>query len=294
MPTAAVAGQLALGDHVCWRFDDDDQLLDAMAGFVASGVNANHKVVYFTEALLPPALTAGLAARGVPLHAGQVDVWPARQRYLTGGRFDPDAMLRTLEDLVARARAEGYLGLRLVGDMGWAVAHPPGVEHLPRYETRINRVFLDGQALAVCLYDRRTFDEATLRQVSRAHPASTPSTVAGSEWVPLLRIHRTAHPYGLRLVGEADLTNRHGLAGALDALLEAVPDTTVPPVIDLTGLRFADGATAGLLLRTAELAPAGLHLIGCQPAVAVLLRCLDAANVPGILVTTVREQGGAV
>ncbi|WP_186316098.1 STAS domain-containing protein [Catellatospora sichuanensis] len=122
------------------------------------------------------------------------------------------------------------------------------------------------------------------RQVTHAHPASTGSS-AEAGWSPLLRIRRTRHPYGLRLTGEADLSNQQALAAALDAVLDRQPDPAAPILIDIAGLWFADAATATLLGQLALRAPAGVHLAGAQPAVETVLDRLGLTQLSKIRLT---------
>jgi hypothetical protein len=221
-----------------------------------------------------------------------VQILPARPAHLSTGRFEPSRMLDCLAGHVERADAEGFPGLRLVGDMAWALGELVDAEGLADYEAQVNRLYLDGRAMGVCLYDRRVFDADLLRQVTRAHPAAVTEAVSG--WTPLLRIRRTTDPYGLLLVGESDLSNRQAVAAALDAVLVAQPDPCVPIVVDVAGLRFADGATAALLGRLALRGPAGVHIVGCHGALQTVLDRLGVTQLPGICITRVaRPAGGA-
>jgi hypothetical protein len=262
-----IAGRLQRGDHVCAFVDDVHDGLDLMAQTVVAGLDAGEKVMVFTAALLPVAVRAGLHARGVTVPQDrQVQVLPAREAYLPSGRFEPPRMLDSLAGRIDQATADGFAGLRLVGDMTWALDRPAGVEQLAGYEAHVNQLYLDGRALGICLYDRRAFRADLLRQVAEAHPTMT-SPGAEADWAPLLRIRRTADPYGLRLTGDADLSNRRALAAALDQQ----PDPATPILIDVTELRFADAGTAGLLGRLALQAPAGVHLTGARAVVETVL-----------------------
>jgi hypothetical protein len=57
-----------------------------------------------------------------------------------------------------------------------------------------------------------------------------------------LRILRTSDPYGLRLVGESDFSNRQCLDDAVRAVLTEQPDPSCPIRIDVEELRYADAA----------------------------------------------------
>jgi hypothetical protein len=285
---ADLVERLQLGDHVCAFIDGRDDGLELIARTVAAGLADGDKVMVFTESLLPAAVFAGLRARGVPVErvgqAGQVRLLAARNAYLPDGWFDPRRMLDSLVEEIDRAVAEGYRGLRLVGDMVWALDETAGVEQLAWYEAQVNRVYMQGRALGLCLYDRRAFGSQLLQEVACAHPAVT-GVGAGTGEVPLLRIRRSSDPYGLRLTGEADLSNRQAVAAALEGLLAEQPDPDEPIVVDVAGLRFADVATVALLAGLALRVPAGVQLTGCHGAVSLVADRLGVARIPGIRLT---------
>ncbi|MEJ3746782.1 MEDS domain-containing protein [Actinomycetes bacterium KLBMP 9797] len=296
MANPSAIEQVRLGDHVCWAFSGDDQRLDAMARLVAAGVRQGEKVLYLTESLLPTALLAGLAARGLyaeeALERGQLDVRRAQETYLAGGRFDPDASVDTFAGHIERAHDEGWAGLRIVGDMAWALSARSGADQLARYEARLNRLFLEGRALAVCQYDQRLFSAAELRRASDAHTGTTVVSM-NNHWRPLLRMRRTAEPPGLRLAGEADLSNRRALASVLDTLVRDHAENDAPIVIDLADLRFADAAAVGLVLRAGAVAPAGVHVVGCAPPIARTFALLGADELTNLTIGDSETTGGS-
>jgi hypothetical protein len=287
---AGMVEQVQLGDHVCAFVDGTDDRLDVMAQSVVAGLAAGDRVMVFTEALLATAVLAGLEARGVPVdparRTGQVQILPARDAYLAAGRFEPHRALDSLVGHIDRAAAAGYPGLRLVGDMAWALDEPAGTEQLAGYEAHVTRLYLDGRALGICLYDRRAFGTDLLRQVACAHPTtSTPGSRRANGWAAVLRIRRTSDPYGLQLIGEADLSNRQSVASALDAVLDQQPDPAVPIVIDVAALRFADVATGALLGRLTLRAPAGVHITGCHGALETVLDHLGVTQLAKLRLT---------
>jgi ABC-type transporter Mla MlaB component len=249
-------------------------------------------VMVFTESVPPTGVLADLERRdilsGRESRTGQLQVLPAREAYLLAGRFEPAGFLDSLLGHVEQASLNGYPGLRLVGDMAWALSGPAGVQQLAGYEAQVNHLYLDGRALGVCLYDRRAFDGDLLQRVTCAHPATCPTAV-GTGWVPLLRMRRTSDPYGLRLTGEADFSTGPALAAALEAVVDQLPDPATPIHVDLAGLRFADAATAALLTRLAQRAPASVHLLGCHGPVARVLDCLGVTALPTVRLSRAAE-----
>lgn len=282
--SAGAREELGLGDHVCVFTESVDQRVDAMAAVVAAGLRGGDLVMVVTDCLPPPELAAGLVARGVAvtagLRSGHVQLVSARDVYLPTGRFEFESLYESMAGLVTQTLAAGYPGLRLVADMTWTLAAPAGLGQLAGYEAAVNRLLLDGQAFGACLYDRRGLDADLVRAVTCAHPATT--SRFHPAWEPLLRIRRSQRPYGLALAGEVDASNRQALFTALDAIADELPDRAAPIVIDVNGLRFADAASGGALAELAGRAPAGVRVVGCHGAVAVVLDQLDVGRLPGV------------
>ena len=181
MADAALVDRLVPGDHVCWTFADDLDRRRLIAAYVRIGLRDHHKVVYLTSALDADKAVAELRRERIDapaaLTSGRLLVACADDTYLASGAFDPEAAQAMFAAEVGRAREEGYAGLRALGDMAWAVWGKPGSEQLAGYERQVNRLYADGYAMAVCLYDQRLFAEPLLSELARAHPATvTPGT----------------------------------------------------------------------------------------------------------------------
>jgi anti-anti-sigma regulatory factor len=263
-------GSLRLGDHVCCWYREDEVRTRAVAAYVAAGLRHGDRTVYFTDTVPVADVLAGLRRFGVPATAwesGQVRVVTAAETYLAGGGFDPVATIEGWAGETARARADGYRGLRAIGDMAWAARPVPGVDRLPWYEAAVNRVFAEGHSGAMCLYDERTLGPERRRALTAAHPANVE---AAEHWAPALRLSRG--PGRMTLAGEVDVANRDAVA----ALLEHVcAETDGPVTVDVTGLRFVDAVTARLLAGAAAGRPGGVRVVGASP---LLTRLIEAGT----------------
>ncbi|MBU2665110.1 MEDS domain-containing protein [Actinoplanes bogorensis] len=280
----ALLDRLELGDHVCWTIDDDTVRLDEIVGVLHGGLLARHKVVFSGDD--PDIVVTALERRGVRvrevLGSGQLTAATPESSYLAGGGFDAEGTLELWHGEKERARAEGYLGLRVVGDMNWATRGVPGAERLEWYEGRVNKNFADGYIMGVCAYDRRVFDALQLRRLALSHPAAA-GPLLPFDPETSLRIRTTEQPYGLWLSGEADMSNRHALKAMVE---EAYREREGRPVItlDVTALRFADTAAARVLLHSAAtLGP--MQVVGCSPVLLRLLQFHGAESIPGLTVT---------
>jgi len=271
--------QVALGDHVCWTVDDDATRMTAIAGFVRAGLNAGQRVIYCGDE--PEAVLAGLERHGVgaraALEQGLLRATTAEAAYLTGGVFDPELTMALWRATIDRARSEGCPGIRVVGDMTWASRRVPGAERLPWYEAQVNSVFMEGFVAGVCAYDRRRFDPLALRRLGWAHPGSA-ATRLPFEPASALRARRVRDPYGLRLAGEVDLSNRDALRAVIEHLYDEQPAATV----DVHDLTFADTAASRILVDAA--ARGTLRLVGVSTPLRRLLDFHGAAAVPSLTV----------
>ncbi|WP_328460899.1 MEDS domain-containing protein [Actinoplanes sp. NBC_00393] len=262
MAESSLLDRLTPGDHVCLIFDDEPLRTRSVAAYIRAGLRDHHRILYYGPG--GDRVEEELTTQGI-------DVRPALDRgqlrfggeYLRGGVFDPEATFASWQAEIRETAAAGYRGMRAVGDMSWARNQG---KQLFRYEARVNRIFAEGFAMGVCLYDRRLFSEDRLRRVTGTHP-TTVTAASDPRLVPLLRAVRTTDPPGIRLEGEADLSNREALREIFEHLAEeSVPTLTV----DVSGLRFADSASVRILLMLAD----GRHRVvlqGCSGALRRLL-----------------------
>ncbi len=101
---------------------------------------------------------------------GQLAFHTAQETYLPDGRFDPDRMLALLRTETEQALADGFVGLRITGEMTWAPRGTPGSEFLPQYEARVNEFLPDLPFTGLCQYDRRQFGPEVLLDMLWTHP----------------------------------------------------------------------------------------------------------------------------
>lgn len=284
MIASGLLDRLAVGDHVCWAVDDDRVRIRTVAAYVRAGLRDGHKIIYCGDA--PAAVLAGIDALGIDtaaaLASGQLAAHPADAAYVAGGAFDPAALLRGWRRTIDRAAAEGYPGLRVLGDMTWASRGVPGTERLTWYEAEINRFFVDHDVIGVCAYDKRIFDPLLLRRIIWSHSGSAAS---GAPFDPALslRVRRTRDPLGVRIDGEADLSNRNALRAVFTYLYEDAGAGAAEVTVDVGGLRFADRAAARILVQAAE-GGRRMRLTGCSPALIRLLDFNGAGAVTGLTV----------
>ena len=99
-----------------------------------------------------------------------LDVTTWNEAHLKGGRFDPIRMMASLDELIRVHSASGRPPMRLVGQMGWVFANPPGIEELVAYEATVNEVLNRGRTPTICVYDVRRLSGSMMMDLLRAHP----------------------------------------------------------------------------------------------------------------------------
>jgi hypothetical protein len=273
--------ELAMDDHACLTFGEEEERLDLTAAFVRDGLASGLKVLWLSDAA--PQLAADeLARRGVEARAaagsGQMIAAGTGGRLLTGQEFRADGAVGWLARQAEASRQEGFCGLRVAVDMGWALRPVTGIEELPRFEEGIAGVLGGGTASVLCQYDRGRFDPVTLASVAGFHTCSVAAATYYAD--PVLRVCRQYAPPGIRIAGEIDYQAAEPLGLALSEAVRL--DGGI--VINMAGLGFADAPCTAMIADAARtMTAAGRAVVlRCQPGVAAGFTRLGLADGPGI------------
>jgi PAS domain S-box-containing protein len=202
---------LVPGDHLCWLYASAEEHRALLAPFLRLGLERNEKVVYIVdehnaELVLGYLRDAGLEVEAY-LSKGQLNILTVADAYVREGSFDPDRMIAFLRSETERAVREGYMALRVTGEMSWVLRGLPGSERLVEYENKLNDVIPGSQCLGLCQYDRRRFDPQLLLGVLASHPI----VILGTE------VHDN-----LYYVPPAELLGERRYAAALDSWLDSL------------------------------------------------------------------------
>ena len=280
--------ELAVDDHACLTFGEEEELLDLTAAFVRDGLAAGLKVVWLSDAA--PQLAAGeLARRGVAVQSamarGQMTAAGSEGRLLAGQAFRADAAVGWLTRQIALASEAGFAGLRVAVDMGWALRPVTGVEELPRFEEGIATVLGGGTASVLCQYDRGRFDPVTLASVAAFHTCSVAAATYYADAV--LRICRQYAPAGIRIAGEIDYQAEEPLALALAEAVRLEGDVT----FNMAGLAFADALCTAMIADAARTVSASRQVVlCCQSGVAAGFARLGVVGLPRVSLVTADDR----
>src|SRR5436190_3999838 len=160
--------------HICAFFNGFDEQHRVLGSFIKEGFERGDKAFHIIDPELWEEHLKRLAEAGIDaeqaIGTGQLELRRWQDAYLRGDRFDQDAMLGLLEEVIQLGAASGYPLTRLVAHMEWALLDKPGVDDLVEYEARVNYVLPKYQAPTICTYDISRFNAGVIMDVLRTHP----------------------------------------------------------------------------------------------------------------------------
>src|SRR5689334_14622935 len=103
-------------------------------------LNERHRCLYLDSPPMIAGMRSYLSAAGLDV-AGEVVkgslVLSSDLTHLTDGKFDPERMLRALDEAVGAALSDGYAGLWATGDMTWEIGLQKDANKLLEYEWKL-------------------------------------------------------------------------------------------------------------------------------------------------------------
>ena len=276
-PSSAERGLGGGGNHVCLVHDSPEQRIRALECHVVNAFTEGKRVLVLAESPEDQNLSDLLGRTGRGPRDGQVAIRAAGDAYLRSGPFDAQSMLAVLEDDKRQALADGFTGVQILADMGWAAAELHARDELAAYERAAGVVFADGTASAVCQYDRTRFDGRTIAACAAAHPlletafADTETLTAGGASIDVGR-HGT-----VRVRGEIDIGN----VDLLERALAIAAERSDHVCVDASELTFIDVRGVTTLFDAAR--DRGIALLAARSPLRGMLEVFDAhRQVPGL------------
>ena len=164
----------SVGTHMCLIYDDEKERKTLISKFLEAGFLEGEKVAYFADTMTPDEVRNWLIGMEVQIPEAegseQFTISVAEDTYCPDGKFSPDGMLDTLRAYHRQVNEERYPGARVSGEMSWALRGIPGSDRLMEYEALVNDVLESHPITAICQYDARRFDGASILDVLKVHP----------------------------------------------------------------------------------------------------------------------------
>lgn len=163
---------LEVHDHICLIYEDEREWESTIIPFLIEGFKRDEKCVYIIDRHKSEIIKELLIREGFDPEKlkGRFEILSEDEAYTRGGSFDPDAMIKLLEEETEKALDEGYSALRVTGEMSWILKGKPGSERLIEYEAKLNRFLPKAECLAICQYEKAAFKPEILKGVIITHP----------------------------------------------------------------------------------------------------------------------------
>ncbi|MDB5384903.1 MAG: hypothetical protein JWM11_549 [Planctomycetaceae bacterium] len=166
--------KLKYGDHICSIYENADEQLDAAVQFIKEGINQKARCLYIADEHTIKEVAETLSAAGVnvdqELLRGALRLQTSQDTYLRTGNFVPQVMTDFVHEAEVEALAAGFSGLRLVGEMTWALQADSICDRLIEYEALFNHLLKSSKSVVLCQYNKSRFDSPCIHDVIRTHP----------------------------------------------------------------------------------------------------------------------------
>ncbi|MFD7663040.1 MEDS domain-containing protein [Streptomyces sp. NPDC059788] len=277
--------RLRPGDHAFASYTDEESRWATIGSFTQTGISRGERVLLFADPALPETtvlehLEAYGPPVGPPLECGQLKLLTMDQMWRPA-TISVERQMAGLRREVEEALDEGYATVRSAIDMAWVASYGADIERvLWRESEGCHPLFADAHYTEICTYDETRFDDDVLGRAAVGHPTALlrrPGTLLARPFTE----DGERDTYGLRLVGEADLSTREEFNDAL----RRVADSAAPRVVlDLTELSFLDVYCARAVLLLAAADEAKHLVIRCGGIHAHTFLLLGALDIPQLTV----------
>ena len=169
-------GTLGRDRHICAFFNSIGEQHRVLRSFIKEGFDRGEKVFHIVDPEMREEHLKRLAEAGIDVEramgSGQLEVRLWQDAQLRGDRFDQDAWLASIEEVLQSGRAAGYPLTRFLAHMEWALQDKPGLDYLSfvEFETRVNYVSPKYDDPLICAYDLSKFSSSMIIDIMRTHP----------------------------------------------------------------------------------------------------------------------------
>ncbi|GAB2850176.1 hypothetical protein GCM10022221_57050 [Actinocorallia aurea] len=267
------------GDHAWLPYASDEEQGHVIGPWISDGLEIRDKVIYVTDAehWQLPGLYGQDFSREI--RAGLLTLIPIGEACLTKGMFDPNKLLGTLSDEIAKAEEQEFRGIRVTAENSWVLGQPFGDSRVDFCEQRLDaRVAPSVSVTAICQTDTRQCRGGQYALLDSHHEVRVLPNPDFDD--PQLTITRTFQPTGLHLRGEIDGSRRIRFAEALNNLpreaetieldLNEVTFVGLDAFKALTGFTRKRGPRFKVILRNVD------------PVVRSVIDVVGLARLPGI------------
>ena len=160
-------------NHQCLVYESDRDHHTAVLTFLQEGLTNGEKIIYIFDQYHPDTLLDFCAQADVNaeywMKRGQLLFVSADETYCREPVFQPYTMVGYLCAETVKALSQRYTGIRITGEMSWAISQLRDLDALLQYEMEVTTQ-LPAQCIGLCQYDRRAFPADVLLDLVSLHP----------------------------------------------------------------------------------------------------------------------------
>lgn len=265
-------GSLEPGTHLCALEQGGARLDRVAATFVAQGLAAGDQVLYIASEQevgeLLRVLPGNLDARQA-VGTGQLTTSSFGDAYGSSRPEDLATVADGFRAAARQARKRGFPGLRVAARMDPLADLLGSFDEVVEWERMASGLQRELEVSSVCLYDAGALVEGQGAALASTHDGLAPDV----DVPPIATFLAVDEPWGLRVTGEVDVSNRDLLHRLVLSRAAVVPRLR----LDLAGLTFADVGTVARLRSIAAALPDSGYLVLAQVP-AVVRRILDVTG----------------
>ena len=185
--------ELGLGDHAAFFFRTNPERLAFVIPYMIRGLRNNERCVYIADENTVPHILAEFKWAGIDIgqatSSGALSVVTKHDTYLRYGIFEPDKMIADLDRDVRFALQNGFYGLRVTGEMSWALDLPSALSRLCEYEQELRRHW-PRQLGGLCQYNETLFPANLVEKMAGCHSVVSRDGIVVRH--PLCQLEETA------------------------------------------------------------------------------------------------------
>jgi len=163
--------------HACAFFRSPQEEYDTLLPFVRDGLERGERAFHVLRSEHRDQHLEQLRSVGIDVtaaqHRRQLELATVEETYLRGGRFDPDAMLRFIQETLKTGTTLGFPLTRLIANVAEKIlADWSNADEWIKYEARLNEVLPAYEDPVICTYDTNLITGTIAVDVLRTHPVA--------------------------------------------------------------------------------------------------------------------------
>ncbi len=166
--------KLKQGDHICSIYENRGEQLAVSVPFIVDGLARGERCCYIVDDSTVEEVVQALAAAGIDVEQqrqpGALQIHTRQEILHSIGEFVPQAFSDFLRQAEAKALADGFSGLRQMGEMTWALGSEPGCDRLIEFEALVDQSLANSKIVGMCHYNNSRFDAPCIHDIIRTHP----------------------------------------------------------------------------------------------------------------------------